>query len=148
MLSLLKTFNDARELAVQQHRFAFRQFRPALRLPACLRDHAVKPGQRREGGELRGTVVQAHVRPACRPVMGQVQYVRVGEVFIRHSPSPALCPPIWPFRSMVVPPSIRFIPLSIAFFPNLSCMASVACCSLRSRSSAERSASSARSTAS
>ena len=53
---------------------------------------------------------------------------KVDDVLVRipfslpvHSSSPALCPPIWPFRSMVVPPSSRFMALSIAFLPYSGC---------------------------
>lgn len=46
----------------------------------------------------------------------------------------ALCPPIWPFRSLVVAPSCRSIPRRTAFFPYFCRRATIACWPLSSRS--------------
>lgn len=46
----------------------------------------------------------------------------------------ALCPPIWPFRPLVVAPSCKSIPRRTAFFPYFCRRATIACWPLSSRS--------------
>ena len=108
VISILYRVVDQIQFLVQQSHLAFRQFDFLIRPSAGFRDHAVEACERREGRKLCRAVMHAHVRTVCRLVVRERQDIGVGILFMHHS-SPALWPPIWPFRAMVVPPSIRFI---------------------------------------
>lgn len=120
MVAVLDHIVNQRQLLIQQELLAFGQFDLPVCHPARFRNHAIEAGERRKGGKLRRAVMHAHVRAVFRLMMRKRQDVSVGILSFGHHSSPALWPPIWPFRSMVVPPSSRFMPLSMAFFPNLS----------------------------
>ena len=78
-------------------------------------------GQSGKGSELGCPIVQAHVWVTCRFMVRQVDDVSInltGIAFVHFAPHSALWPPTWPFRAMVVAPSIRFMPFSTAFLPN------------------------------
>lgn len=120
VVSVLYRVVDQRQLLIQKNHLAFGQFSFLICHSAGFRDHAVEACKRREGRKLCRSVVHAHVRTVCRLVVRERQDLSVRGLLFGHHSSPALWPPIWPFRAMVVPPSIRFMPLSMAFFPNLS----------------------------
>ena len=81
---------DEGELLIQQELFGFGELDFAACEPAGFGDHAVKAGERGEGGELRSAVVHAHVRAVGGFMVGAIEDVGIGVGFVGHASSPAL----------------------------------------------------------
>ena len=120
MMLVVDNIINESKLLIQQLLLVLGQFELSISQSARFRDHTIKSCQCCERRELCCTVVHAHVRSVLRLMMRQMDDIGIGILLNIHHSSPALWPPIWLFLSIVVPPSMRFIPLSMAFLPNLS----------------------------